>query len=104
MSTFVLSSTAVFLRTVPEGDSSVAVPLCLSVCGFICGVCVHYLFLISPSFGASGGLYLANMAFPGYLHIFLLHFFFFGGGGGGGEGGGGEGENKKKNIFDDKSV
>ena len=30
------------------------------------------LFLISTSFGASGGLCFAIVAFPGYLHIYIV--------------------------------
>ena len=30
----------------------------------------HYLFLISPSFGALGGLCFVIVAFPGYLHLY----------------------------------
>ena len=32
---------------------------------------VSYLFLISPSFGASGGLCFVIMAFPGYFYFFF---------------------------------
>ena len=33
---------------------------------------LYYLFLISPSFGASGGLCFLIVTFPGYLHIYFL--------------------------------
>ena len=54
----------------PGGTS--AKVLCLCFCDFICGVCLfHYLFLISPSFDASGGLCFVVVAFPGIsLHSF----------------------------------
>ena len=29
----------------------------------------HYVYLISPSFGASGGLWFMSAAFSGYLYI-----------------------------------
>ena len=32
----------------------------------------HYLFLISPTFGASARLCLVNVAFSLYLHLYLL--------------------------------
>ena len=34
-------------------------------------LCCPYLFLISPSCGASGRLYLAIVTFPGYLHLYF---------------------------------
>ena len=52
-----------------QGDSSIAVLLCLRVCVFICGVCVFLicsLSLLSP-FDASGRLCFVTAAFPGYL-------------------------------------
>ena len=52
-----------------QGGSSVAVLLYLCVRGFICGDCFDiHLFLISPSFGASGGLCFLIVEFPGYFH------------------------------------
>ena len=42
------------------------------MCDFICGVCfVIIFFLISPSFGALGGVWFVIVVFPRYLH---LHF------------------------------
>ena len=52
-----------------KGSSSVVV-LCASVVSYVAFV-LSLLFLISPFFGASGGLCMI-VAFPGYLHIFLL--------------------------------
>ena len=49
---------------------AVAVLLCLCICGFICGEC-HYLFLISHSFDASGGLGFVIVALPGYIHLYF---------------------------------
>ena len=44
-----------------------------SLCGFLCDVNVVPFFLIPLSFGASGGLCFANVAFPGYpFFIFLV--------------------------------
>ena len=31
----------------------------------------HYLFLISPSFGASGRLSFVGLSFPGYLYLYF---------------------------------
>ena len=41
--------------------------VCVCVGGFICGVVCHYLFLISPSCGASGRLCFVIVAFPTFL-------------------------------------
>ena len=32
----------------------------------------HCLFLVSPSFGASGSLYFVIAAFPGFIHLCLF--------------------------------
>ena len=39
----------------------------------LCLFC-HYLFLTSPSFGSSGGLYLVIVTFPGYIPEVLKLF------------------------------
>ena len=58
---------AVFFST----DRSKAVPLLqFFVCASVKFV-RHYLFFISPSFGASGRLFFLIVTFPGYLSIFL---------------------------------
>ena len=36
----------------------------------------HYLFLISPSFGVSGGLCFVIVAFPGYLHLYFSSLLY----------------------------
>ena len=43
---------------------------------FVCGICFcSYLFLISPSFGASGGVRIFMIVvFPGYILLYLLSF------------------------------
>ena len=35
-----------------------------------------YLFLTSPSFGASGGLCFIIVAFPGYLYLYFCNVVF----------------------------
>ena len=37
-------------------------------------LCGPYLFLISPTFGALGGLCFAIVVFPGYVHFFWGHY------------------------------
>ena len=34
-------------------------------------LCCPYLYLISPSFGVSGGLCVVIVVFPGYLHLYF---------------------------------
>ena len=43
-------------------------------------LCCPYLFPISPSFDASGGMCFKIVAFPGYLHLycFVLQFIVVG--------------------------
>ena len=50
-----------------------ALPGLFSYIVFICDICVwSFLFLISPSFCARGGLCFVIVALPGYLHLYSL--------------------------------
>ena len=40
-------------------------------CLCVCGLFSHYLFLISPSFGASGRLCFVIVTFTRYLHFYI---------------------------------
>ena len=66
----------VFLLTVPRRF------LCCSSSLFVCQsfhiwrLFCHYLFLISPSFGALGRLFIMTVAFPGYLYLSFYRFLY----------------------------
>ena len=64
-----VSAVALFLLTAPK-RSSMFVRQCFHMCPLFC----HYLFLSSPSFGASGRLCFLIVAFPGYFHIYFVSF------------------------------
>ena len=47
--------------------------VCWSVCW---SLSCPYLFLISPSFGTSRGLFFVIVTFPGYVHLYVFWFQF----------------------------